>query len=289
MSQTITFEVNFKEHLYFAIKAVVSIILYALMLLIIAAFFISDAFPLEYLYGAIAYIALIILVIFFNYGILIGYLRGNAVKVSTYQFPDIHEIVVKQSQLLGLSSIPEVYILQSGGLLNAFVTRFLGSNYIVLYSEVVESAYEEDKKMLDFIIGHELGHIKRKHLTKSMFLFPSFIVPFLGLAYSRACEYTCDNIGYALCPEGVRNGLMLLASGRKLFKKVNTAEYVKQGQIEVGFWNWFSEKVSSHPHLTKRIGKFKEALSDKVKVTKMDESAVIEKPVSDDHSRYMPQ
>jgi hypothetical protein len=82
---------------------------------------------------------------------------------------------------------------------------------------------------------------------------------------------------------------MLIASGRKLFKKVNTAEYVKQNEIEGGFWNWFAEKVSSHPHLTKRIGKFKESLSDKVKITKMDEATVVEKPVTDDHSKYMPK
>ena len=289
MNQSITFEVNFKEHLYFAIRAIVSIILYVLIILGVAAIFMSETTISLEVYILAVYIGLLLLYLFFRFGVLIGYLKGNAVKVTPYQFPDIYDIVDRQSRALGLSSIPDVYILQYGGFLNAFATRFLGSNYIVLFSEVVESAYEEDKKLLDFIVGHELGHLKRKHLVKKLFLFPSYLVPFLGAAYSRACEYTCDNIGYALCPEGARNGLMLIASGRKLFKKVNTAEYVKQNEIEGGFWNWFAEKVSSHPHLTKRIGKFKESLSDKVKITKMDEASVVEKPVTDDHSKYMPK
>jgi Zn-dependent protease with chaperone function len=289
MNQSITFQINYKEHLYFAIKAVISVIIYVLFVFGIVTLIISDTLPTDYLYLGGLFLVMFTLSLFIQFGLLIGYLRGNAVKVSAFQFPDIYELVHKQSQQLGLSAVPDVYILQSGGLLNAFVAHFLGSNYIVLYSDVVEAAYEEDKKLLDFIIGHELGHIKRKHFSKKLLLFPSSFIPLLGLAYSRACEYTCDNIGHALCPEGARNGLMLIASGKKLFKNVNVGEYVKQGQIEGGFWNWVSEKVSTHPHLTKRIGKFKDAHNEKVRLTKVDENTVIEKPVTDDHSKYMPK
>ena len=289
MNQPLNFEVNYKEHLYFALKAIVSIILYVLILLGIASVFMSETIPRSSVYLILIYVALIIILLFFRFGVLVGYLKGNAVKVTAYQFPDIHEIVNKQSRALGLSSVPDVYILQYGGFLNAFATRFLGTNYIVLFSEIVESANDEDKKVLEFVIGHELGHIKRKHLVKRLLLFPSSLVPFLGFAYSRACEYTCDNIGYALCPEGVKSGLLLLASGKGLFKKVDTLEYVKQIQMERGFWNWFSEKVSSHPHTTKRLAKFRDILTDKVKVGKVTENSITEQPITDDHSKYMPR
>ena len=293
MNQSVNFEVHYKEHLYFAIKAVFSIIMYALIVLGIAIVFtsetISETVPMAEIYLIIIYVVLILIYIFFRFGLLVGYLRGNAVKVSLFQFPDIYEIVEKQSRQLGLSTIPDVYILQYGGFLNAFATRFLGSNYVVLFSEIVESAYEEDKKMLDFIIAHELGHIKRKHLLKKMLLLTSSLIPFLGFAYSRACEYTCDNVGYTLSPEGARNGLVLLASGKRLFKKVNTAEFLKQRETESGFWFWFSEKVASHPHITKRVARFKEVRSEKIKSTRIDESTVADQQISGDHSKYMPR
>lgn len=289
MNQSVNFEVHHKENLYFAIKAVVSIIIYSLLLLGIVAIFGRDTIPVKDVYLIILYIVVFSLALVFRFGLLIGYIRGNAVKVSAFQFPDIYEVVNKQSSQLGLYRVPDVYILQYGGLLNAFATRFLGSNYIVLFSEIVESAYEEDKKMLDFIIAHELGHIKRKHISKKMFLFPGSIIPFLGLAYSRACEYTCDNIAYSLCPEGARNGMLLLASGRQLFKKVNADEFIKQRETDGGFWFWFSEKVSTHPHIVKRVARFREVPTQKIKTQRPEESPVADQPASDDHSRYMPK
>ena len=143
--------------------------------------------------------------------------------------------------------------MQNGGVLNAFATRFVGRNYVVIYSEIFDLIHEERTDELSFIIAHELGHVKRNHILKRLLLFPSFIVPFLGAAYSRACEYTCDNIGNALSPNGSKNGLMILAAGKKSFKKVNMDEYLELAEDETGFWKWFAEKVSSHPNLPKRI------------------------------------
>jgi Zn-dependent protease with chaperone function len=286
MNQQIEFEVVQKEKIYFSIKVIMSLIIYALIIFGINAVFSIDNPASAGVVRLLAvYILMFISFVFFRSGIFIGYLKGNAVKVTPSQFPEINSIVQKQSDLLGLSTVPDVYILQSGGLLNAFATRFFGSNYIVLYSEIVDAALEKDKNLLEFIIGHELGHIKRKHLIKKLILFPSFIVPFLGPAYSRACEYTCDNIGYALSPLGARNGLLLLASGKNLFSKVNTTEYIKQGYSEDGFWKWFAEKVSSHPNTTKRIIKFRETSA----APPPKAEAALELNETEDHSRYFPK
>lgn len=281
---TVDYEVHPKEKIYFAIKLFVSVIMYAVIFYIAAFLFTTDDPRTNAMAPVLAiYVGVIILFIILNMGIFIGYIKGNAVKVSATQFKDIHMIATTQSEKLDLRAVPDVYIMQSGGILNAFATRFFGSNYIVLYSEIVEAAYERDTRMLEFIIGHELGHVKRKHLIKRVLLFPSFIVPFLGKAYSRACEYTCDSIGHALAPEGTRNGLLLLVSGRDLFLKVNTDEYIKQGYTEDGFWKWFAEKVSSHPNMTKRIIKFREVRTQKTAAPQT--SAEVK---DSDYSRYMP-
>jgi Zn-dependent protease with chaperone function len=254
MANTLEYEVHSKEQVYFVLKVIAAVIGYGIIYLLIAAIF-NSSNPVA-LAPILFYAALIIIYLFFRMGILTGFLMGNAVRVSEKQFPQIHKIVNRQSYLLGLSYLPEVYILQSGGALNAFAMRFFGADYVVLYSDVVEEALAEDINVLKFIIGHELGHIKRHHMTKSVLLFPGFIIPFLNSAYSRACEFTCDNIGCALSPEGTVPGLLILASGKKLWKEVNHKAFVDQEMEAEGFWFWFAEKISSHPRLTKRIGRF---------------------------------
>lgn len=254
MEQPLDYQVHSKENTYFIIKVIAAIGGYLLIFqLIRLAFTTREAMAFLPL---LIYVVLIIIYLFLRLGVMIGYLKGNAIKVSNHQFPEIYKIVIEQSNLLRLKTIPDVYLLQNGGILNAFATRFFGSDYVVIYSNILEEAFEDNIETVKFIIGHELGHVKRKHMLKSVWLFPSFFIPFLNSAYSRACEYTCDNIGAALSNNGARPGLLLLASGKKLWKKVNPQAFIDQEQYEGGFWFWFAEKVSSHPRLTKRIGRF---------------------------------
>jgi len=249
MKNVIDVRVNSIESIYFLIKIIASLVVYTYYALN------YDDQRLAYFTVFLVYSAFILIYLFFRLALFIGYIKGNSIKITPEQFPDIYTIVQEQAERLQMRRVPTVYIMQSGGLLNAFATQFMGTNFIVLYSEIVESAYESNPKMLEFIIGHELGHLKRKHLLKNMLLLPAIIVPFLAAAYSRACEYTCDNIGADLCPEGAIDGLLLLASGRGLYKKINIKEYIKQHDSDESFWKWLSEKVSTHPNLTNRIEK----------------------------------
>lgn len=293
MKQRIHFEVSVKENVYFTIKFIFSVLIYLALAALIVVLATSE--NSEYnnaAYLSIPYVLLIVIILILRNGLLIGYLSGNAIRVNSKQFPDIYNIVDNQSNALGLSSNPKVYILQNGGLLNAFVTKFLGTNYIVLYSDIVDQAYQQDINILEFVIGHELGHIKRKHGIKKLLLLPSMFIPFLSSAYSRACEYTCDNIGCALAPEGAKNGILLLAAGGS-FKKVNAVEFINQDNQEDGFWKWFAEKISSHPDLTKRLKKFKITISENIKIPSAKPVIHVaeenDKPNDADHSKYMPR
>ncbi|QUE86183.1 M48 family metallopeptidase [Exiguobacterium alkaliphilum] len=95
---------------------------------------------------------------------------------------------------MGIRMLPDVYILQAGGILNAFATRFFQKNMIILYSDIVELSRNGQVKEVEFIIAHELAHIRRNHVQKQWLVLLGNIVPFLGSAYSRACEYTCDRM-----------------------------------------------------------------------------------------------
>jgi len=210
MEPSLNYETHPKERVYFILNVIAALVGYSLFYLLLTSIFKSQESLIAFT-PVLFYMVLIGLYVFFRRGIMTGFLQGNSVKVSENQFPAIHDIVVAQSNALGLKYLPDVYIFQSGGALNAFAMRFFGANYVVLNSDIVGS-----------------------------------------------CEYTCDNIGHALCPEGSVPGLLILAAGKSIWKQVNYRAYQAQEWENDGFWAWFAEKVSSHPRLTKRVGRFEE-------------------------------
>ncbi len=226
------------EKTYFKIAMVFSILIY--LLLIISC--------IGLIYGVM--IAGFLLL---SHGILIGHIKGNGIKISERQFPDIHQTVQQLASQMGMNSVPEVYILQHGGILNAFATKLFSRSFVVIYSDLLEVAYEQGKAAVDFVICHELAHIRQNHLKWRWLLYPSMGIPFLFQAYSRACEYTCDRFGAYFTPTGAVEGIAVLAAGKHLFKKVNLEAFIEQSKTENGFLVWLSEALSTHPNLPKRL------------------------------------
>jgi Zn-dependent protease with chaperone function len=237
--------VNPKEKIYFAICVIISIALYVALAMIIVS-----GNPLA---GPVIFYTIVIAGGYFIFhGVMIGQIRGNGVRVSERQFPELMAMARQQSRRLDMQ-VPDVFVVQSGGILNAFATRFLGRNFVILYSDVLALATQKGEKAVSFVLGHELGHVKRRHMTRRALLYPAMIVPFLGSAYSRACEYTCDRIGNALEPEGSVDGLLVLAAGRDLYNQVDAEAYAEQRRTESGFFVRLAEILATHPNLTKRV------------------------------------
>jgi hypothetical protein len=105
------------------------------------------------------------------------------------------------------------------------------------------------------IIGHEIGHLSLGHLKWIWFLIPARVLPWLGPAYSRACEYSCDLCGYEAAGEfdAAARGLAILAAGGKYGPQVNLDAFVKQAEDTSGFWTSVYELNASHPFLPKRV------------------------------------
>jgi Zn-dependent protease with chaperone function len=185
----------------------------------------------------------------------ISHLKGTGALVSDSQFPDIQERVKYCAQKVGLKAAPGVYILHGNGVFNAFAAKFLRKTYIVLLSDILD-AVEERPEAINFYIGHEMGHIDRRHLTVAPFISIALILPLLGAAYSRAREYTCDLYGAACCsPEAAQHGLGALAVGGRRYKTMNIAEYLGQARAASGFWMSFHELIASYPWLVKRVAR----------------------------------
>jgi Zn-dependent protease with chaperone function len=199
------------------------------------------------------YAVLFLLMGVFAHGLALGRIRGNAIRVSERQFPQLHRLAGGHARRLGLKQVPAVYVMESGGLLNAFATRFLGRDFVVIYSDVLELALAQGEAAVGFIMGHELAHLWRGHLKHRWLTLPGRFFPYLGAAYSRACEYTCDRVGAFCQPDGAISGLLALAAGKELHAHVDVKEYAAQAVADQGFWVRRAELMSSHPHLTKRV------------------------------------
>ncbi|XQW83800.1 M48 family metalloprotease [Thalassotalea piscium] len=187
---------------------------------------------------------------------LIAHIKGNGVELSETQFPDLYSQFVSCCDRLEIKSKPKAYILNGNGGLNAFATKFLGSQYVILMTDVVDAmAKHEDG--VKFYIGHELGHLRMNHLSGGLIRWPILWLPLLGAAYSRARETTCDRHGLACCktPEGATRALSALAAGVERWQDIDLLSYVKQANDSSGFWMSFHELTAGYPWLTKRAAR----------------------------------
>jgi Zn-dependent protease with chaperone function len=226
-------------------------------------------FILGIIFSSLSWLLLIVSIIGLIYGSMVlvfvliahalhlAHVQGNGLKISERQLPDLYERVKVAAEKLGLAHVPDIYVLQSGGILNAFATKLLSRRFVIIYSELADNC--ADSRQLDFVVGHELGHLAAGHLTWMFFLLPFRLVPWLGPAYSRACEYTCDRAGLAVVGglEPSLRGLCVLAAGR-LAGRADLQAFSDQRSTSGGFWMSIFELVSTHPFLCKRAAALQE-------------------------------
>jgi len=229
----------------------------------------TPLFVIGVIFSSVCWLLLIITIIGLFYGGLalvfvliahalhLAHVQGNGLKVSERQLPDLYQRVKVAAAKLGVAHVPDVYVLQSGGVLNAFATKLLSRRFVIIYAELAQQC--EDPRQLDFVVGHELGHLAAGHLTWMFFLLPFRLVPWFGPAYSRACEYTCDRAGFVVVGdlEPSLRGLCVLAAGR-LAGRADLQAFSDQRSASGGFWMSIFELVSTHPYLCKRAAALQE-------------------------------
>ncbi|HEX2955308.1 MAG TPA: M48 family metalloprotease, partial [Chitinispirillaceae bacterium] len=173
---------------------------------------------------------------------------------SNGKIPELYKRVEVLSAKAGLRKVPDVYLMQAGGALNAMATKFLKSHMIILFTDLLD-ACADNNNARDMIIGHEIGHLKEGHLDWYWFILPGMFVPILGQAYSRAREYTCDRYGYELCDnkESGIKGLVILSAGGKFAGNVKMSTFINQKRDLDTAWMTLGRLFSSYPPIVDRI------------------------------------
>ncbi len=228
-----------REKTYFGFALVFSILVWILCVVTLI--------PILYVLG-------ISLFVWLGNGLLIASLKAEAIKVDAAQFPALAQTLSRVCAKLGVTPVPDLYVAQSGGLLNAFATRHCGRNFVVVYSELLET-YGADSPEIEFLIGHEIGHIRRSHLQKRILLFPGLLLPLLGNAYHRACERTSDRHGAfaAREPAGAVRAMMILAGGKQARETMRPELFARQYMELRGFFVSWYELISGYPTLSQRV------------------------------------
>lgn len=228
-----------RETVYYRIAFVFSVILWLLCVVTISPIII---------------IGFVALFLWLGNGLLIAQLKADAVKVDGEQLPELSATFAKVCEKLQIPKVPALYILRSDGALNAFATRHCGRDFVVVYSELLDT-YGAASPEIEFLLGHELGHIKRRHLLKQLFLAPALFLPLLGHAYSRACELSCDRHGLFAASEsqGAINAMLVLAGGRQAKAAMVPAAVARQYTDDRGFFVSWYELVSGYPTTSRRL------------------------------------
>lgn len=187
-------------------------------------------------------------------GLLTAHLRAEAIRVGPDQLPELDTTFKAVCARLGVQTPPALYVLQSGGLLNAFATRFAGRDFVVVYSEFLEALGPSSDEM-GFILGHEIGHIQSRHIRKQIFLAPGLFFPLVGPAYRRAWETSCDRFG-AFAAQDVNaavQAMLILGGGPGHGPQLNPAAFASQHAGERGFFVSLHELTSGYPTLSRRV------------------------------------
>ena len=208
---------------------------------------------IKWLIGGIASIVLLFISMYLNF----AQVKAASLKITQKNFPEIYSLLHSYAYRLGMEKVPEMYVVQQSGVLNAFSSFIFGRQYILVHTEIFEVAYREHKDLnaLAFILAHELSHIYYGHATLhyNLPILFSESLPLVGSIASRTREYSCDRLAQRLTNYDGVQAIVMLMVDRHLYPMVDVQDYVDTTIKERGFWLWLVNLLASHPILPKRI------------------------------------
>jgi Zn-dependent protease with chaperone function len=175
---------------------------------------------------------------------------SNGVEITPTQFSDLFVQYANLASEMGFTDLPRLYLINGMGMTNAFASKCsLSKSFVVITSDLLDAMYEfGDVNAVRFVLAHELGHIKMKHVSFWRFVLNAIPNQLLiGKSVTRAQEYTADRVAMHYAPEGA-SSLLLLYAGKRLYRRVNLTEYFRSFEThKIGFWARLANGLSTHP------------------------------------------
>jgi Zn-dependent protease with chaperone function len=224
--------------------------------------------------------------------VIIGYFAGRsnhhallvqAQKVTPDSVPELVPLIAVDSARLQVESV-DVFIVPSNRL-NAYTFGMDSPKAIVLYSPLFKVM---DRDEVQFILGHEMGHVKLGHtvlntLVGGMAGIPSTYgaLAIMELAFrwwNRACEYSADRAGVLACakPAKAISALIKLEAGPAALTQIGMQAAIQHIESEDhDILENVAELGATHPMIAKRldeIRKFASSAEYRTLQAKMDQN-----------------
>jgi Zn-dependent protease with chaperone function len=157
--------------------------------------------------------------------------------------------------------LPEIYITQDDEY-NAYTKGFYKYGFIVLNSSMVNDFTPEE---LLFVIGHEMGHMKKYHTTwlnltnparsgGAKFIFAP-VMRYIFNIWSVKAEYTADQGGLIAC-KSLRSAVtafLKMAGGHNIKDQIDINKIMQPGDQNDQIFSSFLEYFGTHPFIENRI------------------------------------
>lgn len=186
--------------------------------------------------------------------------KASNYHVTEETCPELNKLIKDAASILSVRDIPRVY-LEWAYDINAYTQGLKDTTMMVLNTGVIDLMNDTEQT---FVIGHELGHIKSKHIIyHQLAIYISQVlsnVPLIGavpelfivtlLKWNRISEYTADRAGLLACQD-VNAALTAIVkmSGvpAKYFNRINLDSFLREARDIESDLNW-SDKLFQKVH-----------------------------------------
>jgi Zn-dependent protease with chaperone function len=188
-------------------------------------------------------------------------LIAQAQRVTLESTPQLMPLIEVNSARLQVEPV-DVFIVPSNRL-NAYTFGMDSPKAVVLYSPLFNIM---DRDEIQFILGHEMGHVKLGHtvlntLVGGMAGIPSSYgaLAIMELAFrwwNRACEYSADRAGVLACanPAKAISALVKLEAGPAALTQAGMQAAIQHIETEDDdILQNITELLASHPMVAKRV------------------------------------
>jgi Zn-dependent protease with chaperone function len=193
-------------------------------------------------------------------------LLAQAQRVTAQTAPEMMSLIHENTSRLQVEPV-NVFIVPSSQL-NAYTFGMDSPKAVVLYSSLFKVM---DRDEIQFILGHEMGHVKLGHtwlntLVGGMAGIPSGLgaAAIMELAFrwwNRACEYSADRAGVLACGKPIKaiSALVKLQAGASALTQAGLQAAIQHLEAEDDdIMSSLQELLASHPLIARRVNQLRQ-------------------------------